>query len=112
MDSTQLFSERPSTLPASVAFRVQPLPAVSPVQWTGAACAPVGAYRLGEGDMVTAAERRLADIPVAGNGISVSAAKASADQIGTNHNTKKLYDATTVDRMTGVGGDPPRGRPN
>ncbi|MGH3716684.1 MAG: hypothetical protein ACRDT4_24985 [Micromonosporaceae bacterium] len=129
---TQRFGERPSMLPASVAFRVQPLLATAvcrdraggvpfvptSVRFVGGAAATAAAA--GPAPVApaipvataTPVVRRLAVTDIAGKGRTVSAAKnASTDQTGTKHNYSKNV-VTNVDRMTGVGGDPPRGRPN
>ncbi len=127
MVSTQLISERPSTPPASVAARMWPVSVlpVSPAPAFSAPCVPAtsvpsvpaATYRRGEGGtpVLTVAKRRPAAIEITGKGTSALTAAdrpaVIADQMETKqHNTKK-FGVTNVDRVTGAGGDPPRGRP-
>lgn len=109
MGIDQLIAARPSALPAAAVFRVRER-ASNPIgvdhAWYLGGCA-------GSAVAVTAHRitRFAADLPIAGKGTSVpTATRESAT--GLQQPQTKQINAVTSHRMNGVGGAPPRGRPN
>ncbi len=106
----QPIAARPSALPAAAVFRVRerasdPIGGVDHAWYLGG-CAgsavAVKAHRVA---------RFAADLPIARKGTSVpSATRSSAT--GLQQPQTKQINAVTSHRMNGVGGAPPRGRPN
>ena len=109
MGINQPIAARPSALPAAAVFRVREL-ASNPIGGVDHAWYPGGCA----GSAVAVTARRTArfeaDLQIARKGTSVPTATLSS-ATGLQQPQTKQINAVTH-RMNGVGGAPPRGRPN
>lgn len=110
MGTDQPIAARPSALPAAAVFRVREL-ASDPIGGVDHAWYPGGCA----GSAVAVTARRTArfeaDLQVARKGTSVPTATPGSAS-GIQQPQTKQINAVTSHRMNGVGGAPPRGRPN